>query len=89
MAPLVPEASIMKSRTVVTSTRDSEPSPAAIIGGILALGVVRAMKRANRSSQPAECALAEVGALSPPDHVNSPLVAQGPDFQSTQPRQQW
>jgi len=46
MAPLVPEAPIMK--TVVTSTRDSEPSTAAVIGGILALGVVRAIARAQR-----------------------------------------
>lgn len=47
--PLVPEAPIMQSRTVVTSTGDSEPSPAAIIGGILALGVVRGMARAQRA----------------------------------------
>jgi len=38
----------MKSRNVVTGTRDSEPSPAAIIGGILALGVVREISRAAR-----------------------------------------
>lgn len=38
----------MKSKTVAASTRDSEPSPAAIIGGILALGVVRAIARAQR-----------------------------------------
>ena len=51
MAPPVLEAQVMKSRTVVTSTRDREPSPTAIIGGILALGVVRAISRAQRERQ--------------------------------------
>jgi hypothetical protein len=43
----------MKSRNVVTGSRDGEPSPAAIIGGILALGVVTAIARSQREREQA------------------------------------
>jgi hypothetical protein len=51
----------VKSPISVNSRRHHEPSPASIIGGILALGVVRAIARAQRErDQPSRSASQEV-----------------------------
>jgi len=48
-APSTLGAHIVKSTTHVTTRRDHQTSPVAIIGGILALGVVRTLTRAKHS----------------------------------------
>ena len=52
----------MKSPTKITHSRHPEGSPAAIIGGILALGVTRVLARAERERDQASPPAAQVSA---------------------------